>query len=77
MNGSCLLDTNIIIALFADEVAVKNNLATIDEVFVSSITIGELCFGARKSSRVTENLARIDEFAANSVVLGCDIETAH
>jgi tRNA(fMet)-specific endonuclease VapC len=35
-----------------------------------------LCFGARKSGRASENLARIDEFAANSVVLGCDTDTA-
>ena len=76
MNGRCLLDTNIIIALFAEEVSVKTRLAQAAEVFVSSVAIGELCFGARKSGRVQENLARIDEFAANNVVLGCDIETA-
>jgi tRNA(fMet)-specific endonuclease VapC len=76
MNGRYLLDTNIIIALFAEEVSVKTRLAQAAEVFVSSVAIGELCFGARKSGRVQENLARIDEFAANNVVLGCDIETA-
>ena len=76
MNGRCLLDTNIIIALFAEEVSVKTRLTQAAEVFVSSVAIGELCFGARKSWRVQENLARIDEFAANNVVLGCDIETA-
>jgi len=76
MNGKYLLDTNIVIALFADDTAVKENLAKADEVFVPSIAIGELCFGARKSRRVKENLERIDEFVANSVVLGCDAETA-
>jgi tRNA(fMet)-specific endonuclease VapC len=76
MNGKYLLDTNIIIALFANDTAVKDNLAKADEVFVPSIAIGELCFGARKSARVEENLQRIDEFVANSVVLGCDTEIA-
>ncbi len=76
MNGRHLLDTNIIIALFADEDAVKENLAKASEVFVPSIAIGELYFGALKSRRVKENLARIDEFVANSVVLGCDSDTA-
>jgi tRNA(fMet)-specific endonuclease VapC len=76
MNGKYLLDTNIIVALFADDAAVKSNLTQADEVFISSIAIGELCFGARKSVRVKENLERIDEFIADSVVLGCDIETA-
>ena len=76
MSGRYLLDTNIIIALFAGDAAVKESLSMADEVFVPSITIGELCYGARKSSRVRENLVRIDEFAASNVVLGCDIDVA-
>jgi tRNA(fMet)-specific endonuclease VapC len=76
MNGRYLLDTNVIIALFAEDRAVKDNLGEAGEVFVPSIAIGELCYGARKSARAKENLARIDEFAANNVVLGCDTETA-
>jgi tRNA(fMet)-specific endonuclease VapC len=73
MSGRYLLDTNIIIALFA---AVKTHLAETDEVFISSIAIGELCFGARKSTRVQDNLARVDDFAGSNVVLACDTETA-
>jgi tRNA(fMet)-specific endonuclease VapC len=42
MSGRYLLDTNIIIALFADEAVIKNNLAQISEVFLPSIAIGEL-----------------------------------
>jgi len=76
MSGRCLLDTNVIVALFADEAAVKSQLSAAGEVFVPSVAIGELCYGARKSMRVVENLARIDEFASHSVVLGCDTETA-
>jgi tRNA(fMet)-specific endonuclease VapC len=76
MSGRCLLDTNVIIALFADEREVRENLAAVEEVFVPCIAIGELCYGARKSGRPNENLARIEEFAASSVVLGCDSETA-
>ena len=64
------------IALLADEASVKSRLAQAEEVFVSSIAIGELFFGARKSTRPDVNLARIDEFAAVSVVLGCETETA-
>ncbi len=76
MAGSYLLDTNVIIALFADAPAIREHLAHADEVFVPSIAIGELCFGAQKSGRPKENLARIDEFAANNVVLSCDTQTA-
>ena len=76
MSGSYLLDTNTIIALFADEAVVKNKLAQAKEVFIPSIVIGELCYGARKSGRSQANLARVDELIANSTVLGCDAQTA-
>jgi predicted nucleic acid-binding protein len=51
VSGNYLLDTNIVIALFADETAVKDNLAKAEEVFIPSIAIGELCYGAHKSVR--------------------------
>ena len=76
MSGRYLLDTNVVIALFAGEPAVRENAGRAEEVFVSSVAIGELCFGARKSGRARENLARIEEFATGNVVLGCDTETA-
>jgi len=71
-----LLDTNIVIALFANDAAVVGRLQEAEEVFVPSIVVGELYYGARKSGRIMENVARIDEFAANSAVLSCDVETA-
>ncbi len=77
MNGSYLLDTNIVIALFADEIEVKKSLATANEVFISSITVGELCYSAKKSARSTENLERIKNFVASITVLGCELETAY
>ena len=76
VSGRYLLDTNIIIALFADEAVVKNNLAQADEVFMPIIAIGELCYGARKSGRTGANLARVDELVVNSTMLKCDAETA-
>ena len=76
MSGRFLLDTNILIALFADDAQVKNNLATTDEVYLSSIAVGELFYGAHKSERFSQNLARIDELVASNVVLPCNTETA-
>lgn len=76
MSGRYLLDTNIIIALFANQSFVKDNLAQASEVFIPSIVIGELCYGARKSGRVGENLAKVDELVAGTIILVCDAETA-
>jgi len=76
MAGKYLLDTNIVIAIFADEAGIKTKLTQAEEVFLPSITAGELYCGAKKSGRAQANLDRIDEFIAGSTVLGCDAETA-
>jgi tRNA(fMet)-specific endonuclease VapC len=76
MNGRFLLDTNIIIALAVNESVVVERLDEGVTVFLSSIVLGELFFGAFRSVRVEENLARVAEFASNNTVLVCDTATA-
>ena len=76
MNGRYLLDTNIIIALFAQEEIIQERLSQAVEVFLSSIVLGELYYGAERSTRVDENIQRINEFASTTVVIGCNQETA-
>ena len=76
MTGKVLLDTNIVIALFAGESSVQQPLSTISEVFIPSIVLGELYYGAHKSAHAEKNIVRIDEFAANNMVLLCDTATA-
>jgi tRNA(fMet)-specific endonuclease VapC len=46
------------------------------EVFVPCVALGELYYGAHKSGRVAQNLAKISEFAASSSILSCSEETA-
>lgn len=76
MSGRCLLDTNIIIALFAKNPQVHNRIADAEEVFIPCIAIGELYFGAYKSLKVQDNLTRINDFILNNTVLSCNTETA-
>lgn len=76
MSGNYLLDTNIIIALFASEISVLNNLVQADQVFIPSIAVGELYFGAKKSARSEKNLEQIEKFIKNVKVIGCDSDTA-
>lgn len=76
MSGKYLIDTNIVIALFAAEVPVIQQLRQADEVFIPSVAIGELYYGAHKSSHTAENLARIADFVMHNVILSCDVETA-
>jgi len=76
MNGKFLLDTNIIIAVLGEDDSVQKCLAQAEEVFISSVALGELYFGACKSKRIEDNLMRIDEFASGNTVLVCDTDTA-
>jgi tRNA(fMet)-specific endonuclease VapC len=76
MPGSYLLDTNIIVALLGGDALVRARLESAEEVFLPVVALGELYYGARKSSRVAENLARIDELAKQTGPLGCDRATA-
>ena len=75
MAGKLLLDTNAIIALFSGDKQVSARLAEA-EAFVPSTALGELYYGARKSSRSLQNVAKIEEFAAASQVIACDAVTA-
>ncbi len=75
VNGKFLLDTNIVIALFAGEQLVLDHLKRANEIFIPSIAIGELSYGAQKSGQTKKNLQRIETFVASNVVLPCDAVT--
>jgi tRNA(fMet)-specific endonuclease VapC len=76
MSGKYLLDTNIVIALFAEDPSVQKHIAKAGEVFIPATVIGELFFGALKSGRPKANSARIENFAASNAVLACGIGTS-
>lgn len=76
VSGSYLLDTNIVIALFAADSAVLDKLSDAEAVFVPAIVLGELYYGAHKSSQPVENADHIVAFAAQNTILACDEETA-
>lgn len=61
MNGRFLLDTNIVIALFAEDTSVQKGIMEAEQVFLPSIVLGELYYGAGKSLRTEENISRVDE----------------
>jgi tRNA(fMet)-specific endonuclease VapC len=60
----------------AEDPAVTERVTEAAEVFASSIVIGELYYGARKSTRVESNVQIVHQFAAANRVLGCDSTTA-
>jgi tRNA(fMet)-specific endonuclease VapC len=66
-----MLDTNICIYVmkrYPQELREKFN-ALAEQLCISSVTLGELCYGAEKSARRTENLMAIEHFVARLEVL--------
>jgi tRNA(fMet)-specific endonuclease VapC len=70
-----LLDTNIVIAILNQDNAVETKLAD-KTVFLASIVLGELYYGARKSGRIDANIQKVDQFAADYPILNCTKQTA-
>lgn len=76
MHGKLLLDTNIVIGLFANEQVIINKLHSTSEIYLPCIVLGELRYGALNSKHQTENLQRIEEFMSRVTILDCNHETA-
>jgi tRNA(fMet)-specific endonuclease VapC len=75
MNGSYLLDTNIVIAFFRQEENVVQHVSQAD-IYVPIIVVGELAYGAFNENRSASDLARIHAFIADVNILGCDERVA-
>ena len=75
-SGRYLLDTGIVAALFRGDTEVGDRIAASEEIFVSSITLGELFYGAFKSQRTEDEVKKISEFAQVVRVLDCDADTS-
>jgi tRNA(fMet)-specific endonuclease VapC len=76
MNGS-LLDTNIIIKLLNGNPETVDLFHSLEQIFISSITVGELIYGAMKSTRKKENIELFNSFLHEYPILGVDAKTAH
>ena len=75
-SGSFLLDTNVVIALLSGDSHVRKKLASAVQAAVPLPAVGELYFGAFKSSRAAENLARLERMVPDWFVIECDRSTA-
>ena len=76
MNGSVLLDTNIVINFFRNDATTVKQVALIKKVFVPSIVMGELFFGAHKSANPQKHITQIEQFKPHITILSVDEKTA-
>jgi tRNA(fMet)-specific endonuclease VapC len=71
-----VLDSDHCVALLRGHLDLRGRVAPAEELGVTAISLGELTHGACKSSRVTENLARLDVLLAVVTILPYDEQTA-
>lgn len=76
MTGKYLLDTSVVVDALGGDPAIAAKLETADDLYLSTITLGELHYGAAYSARPEANVARITSFAASCTFLEVDAETA-
>jgi len=77
MNGNYLLDTNIIISLFDNDKSVIENIKGKSVIYVPSIVIGELFYGAYNSNKQKDNIKKISQFQKDVIILDCDSITGN
>jgi tRNA(fMet)-specific endonuclease VapC len=75
MSGELLLDTNAVIAQMNGDPAFRAVVAA-QLLNVPVPVFAEMFYGAEKSFRAAENLARVGQYAATALVLGTDLTTA-
>jgi tRNA(fMet)-specific endonuclease VapC len=76
VDGKYLIDTNIAIALLANDPGVLQRIRIRLQTFASVVTLGELYYGAIKSARSSENLESVENFRQRMAVVEIDVETA-
>jgi tRNA(fMet)-specific endonuclease VapC len=75
MAGDFLLDTNIVVATFNEDPQVAEGLKR-STIFLSTITLGELYYGADASRHVAANRTRLESMSARTSVLSVNRITA-
>jgi len=75
MDGSYLLDTNIVIAFYDGHPNVLKQMAN-PKIYVPSIVIGELWYGSEKSKKKSANQSKILDFIREVTVLPVSVDTS-
>ncbi len=71
-----VFDSNIVIKILNNDLEIISKFNQFKEYFITSISLGELYFGAAKSIRASENTKTIDLLSANSRILNADAKSA-
>lgn len=75
MNGN-LIDTNVIIKLLNSDTKTIDIFDSLDDIYISVITVGELYYGANKSTRAKENIKIFHDFLSEYPIIPIDEEVS-
>jgi len=75
MNGDYILDSNIIIDIFRGDQITINKISKLSNIYVPAIVLGELYYGAQKSSKTLKRILEIEQLEEKVVVLGLNSNT--
>ncbi len=76
MSTKIVLDTSAVLAYFQGSGAATEVLNRAEIVYLPSVSVGELCFGARKRSRPAQEEAKIEAMINRTEALNVDYATA-
>jgi tRNA(fMet)-specific endonuclease VapC len=71
-----ILDSDHCVALLRGQIDLADWVSPVEELAITSITVGELTHGAHKSAQPGKNLARVDVLLATVIVLPFDQTSA-
>jgi tRNA(fMet)-specific endonuclease VapC len=77
IGNKCIVDTSVIIDVFRNNNDVADVLDTMQEVYVPVTVIGELNYGAYKSTNTQKHLNQLNDFLNNCKIIVTDITTAN
>jgi len=76
MSGEIALDTSVAVRFLNGDTTVTEKVLALPEIFLPTIVVGELLFGAENSTRPLKNLPRYLEFITACIALPVERETA-
>ena len=71
-----MFDTNIIIDIFLGDSILKAKIKSIKNPIISSVTVGELYYGAYNSNKPLKHIKQIDDFLSICQVVAVEKGTA-
>lgn len=72
-----ILDTDHCVAILRGRLDLRSRARPDDNLAITTITLGELVYGAHKSARPNDNLARLDAFLVGLDLLPFEVASAH